>query len=410
MSQFVFRDEIKEEYLFDEEILEDNIIKSDYDEDETETVHEFDEMPRNFCFLDPDGVEIKVEEDYKLQDESDSPNHEQLEEFDEFDNYSDENVEESYTTDDEKPLSKIKKKVVVKKFEPKLESLETRKNQSHKSLKLTGKNACKYCVTIFKSNEERAEHDCEFLKCDPKNFICRVCRKELSRNTFSNHLHETLGCKFCGSQFVNPRNLKSHIRRKHADGKMVVKLKYTTEETGIPGIVKEELLEDGEKVKKKYKRKKGAFECDLCGKILCTVKSLESHLMLHSNTQRYICHKCGSRFTTNTGMARHSCEKKRKKPLVDFRTYNLRYCKYCDVTFSSLAENEKHTCPNLLPDPKCFRCRFCQRDFSKHSYNKHMSKHSDTKWVCHICNRELADERALNLHISIHTGKSQIFN
>lgn len=101
---------------------------------------------------------------------------------------------------------------------------------SHKSRSLAGKIACKYCDTVFSSKAEQTIHACKYLKCDPRNFICRICGKELSKKTFSNHLHETLDCQYCGKQFVNPRNMKGHIEKQHAGEKFIPPKIKTSEE------------------------------------------------------------------------------------------------------------------------------------------------------------------------------------
>lgn len=48
----------------------------------------------------------------------------------------------------------------------------------------------------------------------------------------------------------------------------------------FPPVVKE---------KKKYPRKVGRFECDLCGRILKTNRSLSQHLLLHSKSYQFVC-------------------------------------------------------------------------------------------------------------------------
>lgn len=103
--------------------------------------------------------------------------------------------------------------VVEEIYDPESEELppvNKSKKQQHKHHQLTGKTACKYCETTYKSKQSLQMHQfiCKYLQCDPKNFICRICGKELSKKTFSNHLHETINCKFCTKSFVNPRNLK----------------------------------------------------------------------------------------------------------------------------------------------------------------------------------------------------------
>jgi hypothetical protein len=121
----------------------------------------------------------------------------------------------------------------------------------HKSKSLAGKIACKFCDTFFESKEDKISHSCEYLQCDPKNFICRICNKELSKNTFSNHLHETLDCQYCGKKFVNPRNMKAHIKKQHR---------------GYKFVQPERKIEDKQetqpfKQRPKYQKKKERFEC-----------------------------------------------------------------------------------------------------------------------------------------------------
>jgi Zinc finger, C2H2 type len=146
------------------------------------------------------------------------------------------------------------------------------KVKKHKLRQLTGKPACKYCDTVFISRESLKMHICKYLSCDSKNFICRICHKELSKKTFSNHLHETLDCQYCGKKFVNPRNMKIHIKNIHANDTFVPPnspkremfamfenqdekaLPVLDETTGI-------LVAPAPKKRKKYPRKKGRFEC-----------------------------------------------------------------------------------------------------------------------------------------------------
>lgn len=126
----------------------------------------------------------------------------------------------------------------------------------HKTLSLRGKLACKYCDTFFSTKQEKWAHKCKYLDCDPKNFICRICKKELSKRTFSNHLHETLSCQFCGKKFVNPRSMKTHLRNQHK-GKKIVKPDLTEDL-----LRKKEELEEAYKAQLiKQKPQKLKYEC-----------------------------------------------------------------------------------------------------------------------------------------------------
>lgn len=160
---------------------------------------------------------------------------------------SDDDVDDGFPNSDDEPLINIKRQ---KRRERKAERRHRKKNPdapgprdnfwSHKKQNLVGKMACKYCETLFGSKQEQKLHECKYLKCNPRNFICRVCGKELSRKTFSNHLHETMNCQFCGKKFVNPRSMKTHMQKQHKD-KVIVPpktLKDVIKETDAAEIKK----------------------------------------------------------------------------------------------------------------------------------------------------------------------------
>lgn len=153
---------------------------------------------------------------------------------------------------------------------PRDDTEKSGKMQKHKIRQLTGKPACKYCDTIFRSKESFKMHSCVYLQCNPRNFICRICNKELSKKTFSNHLHETTDCQYCGKSFVNPRNLKTHVKSMHKYEKFIppkspnrdfLKLFENTDETLEPVLDEETGLMMTNVKKKKYPRKTGRFEC-----------------------------------------------------------------------------------------------------------------------------------------------------
>lgn len=80
-----------------------------------------------------------------------------------------------------------------------------------------GRPICKYCECEFWTLRAKVEHMevCQFLQCNPKNFICHVCCQELPKKTFSNHVHETLDCPHCGKVFTNVRSQQIHIEKQH---------------------------------------------------------------------------------------------------------------------------------------------------------------------------------------------------
>lgn len=141
---------------------------------------------------------------------------------------------------------------------------------------------------------------------------------------------------------------------------------------------------------------------DLCGKYLVSIRSMSFHMSLHTGNTCYICENCGEKFYTPNGIKGHSCEKKRRRPEKDFRTYDLRHCRFCDSYFGSFDENKAHQCLYQHPDdPKMVFCRCCGKILAKLAFNRHMEIHSGKDWICAVCDRKLATERALKGKIII---------
>lgn len=153
----------------------------------------------------------------------------------------------------------------------------------------------KYCETQFASKLDRSMHKCQYLQCNPRNFICRICKKELSKGTFSNHLHETLDCPYCGRAFVNPRNMKAHIKNQHPDKEFAPPpiMQTRMEQSTIPSVA------TNYEYKPQIRRKPERCECgktvdishaafislnfsDFCGKYLASKRSIAYHMSLHT--------------------------------------------------------------------------------------------------------------------------------
>lgn len=224
-------------------------------------------------------------------------------------NWSDE-ADDDFSTSENDPTTSSKS-AQRRKQKKKSDAVDSRKLfWSHKIRSLAGKIACKYCDTVFAAKGEQMMHSCQYLQCDSKNFICRICNKELSRKTFSNHLHETLDCQYCGKKFVNPRNMKAHIKSTHKNDKFIPPNLPKREfdcfafQQKAEGSLLDEttgLMVSAAGRRKRYPRKTGRFECgewtlscdcsrllrtvisDLCGRIFTTLRSLKAHMDLHTS-------------------------------------------------------------------------------------------------------------------------------
>jgi len=118
-------------------------------------------------------------------------------------------------------------------------------------------------------------------------------------------LHEgILDCQYCSKSFVNPRNLKTHIKKIHKNEEFIppkspnrsyikeLKVEDNAEISLLDdqtGFITSKPLEGEECTKKKYVKKVGRFECDLCGRVFSFARSLTTHLLLHTKDYRYVC-------------------------------------------------------------------------------------------------------------------------
>lgn len=136
--------------------------------------------------------------------------------FDDFQwDSSDDNLlqEKSQTKQEKSKSSRKNLKEILKDYQIKRDSkqIEERKKQ-----KMTGKKGCKYCSTIFKTKSELDSHKCEYLKCDPDKYICRICSKELFKKSFTSHAYSVHGehklkCSYCSKTFKENTKLKLHL-------------------------------------------------------------------------------------------------------------------------------------------------------------------------------------------------------
>lgn len=80
---------------------------------------------------------------------------------------------------------------------------------------------------------------------------------------------------------------RSHIKKLHQNDQYIPPLSPSMDYYNEVEVVEES--DSIIKEKKKYPRKVGSFECDLCGRILKSNRSLSQHLLLHSKIYQYVC-------------------------------------------------------------------------------------------------------------------------
>lgn len=193
------------------------------------------------------------------------------------------------------------------------------------------------------------------------------------------------------------------------------------------------------------------FMCHFCGKNFVSDHRLQTHIILHKNTD-VVCKICGKEFKTVSAMKYHvrkihkelkykcsECNKQfaqsyhRLKHLVDCHklkkpefkcticgkelassgglSAHIRYshlkttqysCEVCGKTFVYKWIWQRHL--DLHSGTKNFECKFCNKKFAKpYTLQMHVRIHlNDKRFVCHICKAAFIQKCSLKNHFKVH--------
>lgn len=226
---------------------------------------------------------------------------------------------------------------------------------------------CKYCDKTFDSIKKLRKHECPYLKnCPTKNFLCRICNKELSKKSFQYHMsthnsQESLECNVCKKQFKNERLLTLHLTI-HSLNKP-----HPCEHCPARFLTKQQLV--------RHMAKHGIppplYKCDFCNKTFSYKHYLTLHLNMHSGNS-FKCEKCEKAFERKDYLKEH---------------------------YLTAHSNQKN-----------FICEHCNKSFALKKYlRRHKTIHAtDNKddYVCQVCKKFLSGQKQLENHLMLHTGES----
>ncbi|GBN92660.1 Zinc finger protein 81 [Araneus ventricosus] len=154
---------------------------------------------------------------------------------------------------------------------------------------------------------------------------------------------------------------------------------------------------------------KKSFPCGKCGKMLCSKKTYENHMLLHEHQKQPEGASAALPSDSQAGTSRpdlteHSRTETKKSPLKHSPKKTFP-CNVCGRILSSKGNYENHMV--LHSKRKPFVCKECQRAFATKSYLKnHFRRHTgDRRYKCTVCGKRFFQIPHLNSHFRIHTGE-----
>lgn len=262
---------------------------------------------------------------------------------------------------------------------------------------------CKSCGMVFKRYSNLIQHrNRHHLNLKPKkrDYVCHCGQVLPSKKKFEWHkeIHDEKpkSCPYCSDKFVHTMSLTRHVRRVH-DTRYVPKKER-----------------EGENV-----------ECPVCNQVFLK-SSLNTHLKMHTTSQRFPCHICGKDFTTKWNLQLHrwihasrssrpfKCtlckaafvrKQDHTSHMNSHRSVRPYTCNHCGCQFI-----RKYNCIRHMrehEETKNFACTICNKTFHRNYYlTDHMRTHSNTRpFTCHICGKASTCKSNHNRHLQIHHAR-----
>lgn len=142
-------------------------------------------------------------------------------------------------------------------------------------------------------------------------------------------------------------------------------------------------------------REKQEFTCEVCAKVVQSLRALNKHRNLHS--EKYKCDLCSKIFNSELSLKNHA--------KVHEGFIGSEMCNVCDKKFYDRSSLNKHTL-SVHMGIKNFQCEYCFMSFfARKTYEEHVRVHTGERpFKCFYCPRSYKRISDLNHHLRLHKG------
>uniref|UniRef100_A0A0P4WI12 C2H2-type domain-containing protein n=1 Tax=Scylla olivacea TaxID=85551 RepID=A0A0P4WI12_SCYOL len=242
-------------------------------------------------------------------------------------------------------------------------------------------------VTEIKNKDHKKKHKCP--TCE-KSFPSRAHLKE---HEVSHSSVQQFQCSDCGQGFKRKNALSKHMRIFHPDGSRNVVCSCGKV------FASRDLME-------KHKENSGQHRllvCGECGILYKTQASLDSHLLLHRESQTsetaawpHTCHICQERFSSRASLNNHT---------KDFHSTSVFQCPECSKTCKTLKLLHLHRVRRHTAGNQEFLCPLCSKAFHiLKDLRRHMQTHNPAgARECPVCHSKFKTDSTLRSHMKSHS-------
>ncbi|XP_073831436.1 uncharacterized protein [Musca autumnalis] len=295
--------------------------------------------------------------------------------------------------------------------------------------------ACQLCPCRFlEANQLRRHMQQHENKPPPDGFPCPNCtRRFQTRSSLAVHRSQVhrrkiaessankrkngdiyYPCKHCDNNFMSVIYLTKHIEEEHPN---IEKFECNQCDKAfvLNALLQEHLC--------RHKSLPHTF-CVICEKSFRSKEILQSHMRVHIGTNRFLCTQCGKQLSSlhnlKQHMERHDTEKKwactecpgRFKCRLDLHKHSLTHrnlkpyvCEICGSSYTRFASLRKHKAKHTGEKP--YACDQCDMRFVDVNHlRRHYRTHTGEKpYKCKYCDRAYAQSGDLNKHLRTHVGE-----